>query len=362
MQEESKKAISLEEIADAVGPTDNGRPRLPMGEIAIRLKGVVDSRKGHIAVCLCLLVLLAMLPIRMNVNGNEHIPCLRDLEALVQNYCSETLPKIIIAHGVTRLVGGALSVAQDVHIPIINAAPGKVLSGVHNTIRELGTTLLICIGIVSAGSLLVGMLTFFAVKLLLPAALFLRILHNCRPTTFAWAERVSTTLCKTAILAWLFLPTVALVNGYVQSSYLEDQYSAQMRTIEEEMVIFNEATIAIESHALPSADSASLEGESTKETPEGKTEAPGLFERGRQAISDAGEGVTRSLRETSDAINPLTLGKKMFAKVSQMADAAGNVLERLIQVTIMFVITTVVIPAALFLLFILIFRSLGVRR
>ena len=323
--------------------TENG-----LGDLTARWKTLANSKAGRIALYACLLMILLALPIRMSAQGNSHLPGLRHVEEIAQRYYTEQLPKVAAATVFTHVVSGALALVEEARFSVVvfSVAPGKLLSGLHDSIRQLGNALLLCTGMFATGTIIMGMLTFTCFKLLIPAALALRILCTWRPELFRWAGNISGVLATGAILLWLFFPTTALVNSYVQSAYLDERIAAQLKAMEadkanlqaiQEGILHEEAAPKKEAAKSPAPQEASAAS---------RHDEPGIFSRGMDAISRVGA-----------ALSPGELRAGMQARITAATDAAGNIVQSLVQVVVMFMLVTVVIPLGVLALFIAIGKA-----
>ena len=190
------------------------------------------QNKKPIIIYAALLLLLLVLPIRMGDNGNSHIPVLGHIEKVARSYCTDQLPKVSAATAVTYAVSGVLYVLEEMSVPLINFAPGKIFISVREDIQRLGTALLLCTVMFLLGATIIDMVTFISFKLLVPVALSLRILYECQRETFAWAWKAGKPLAAGAILFWLYFPATALIGNYVQRAYFDGLIAAEMQAME----------------------------------------------------------------------------------------------------------------------------------
>jgi len=303
--------------------------------------------KRRILTCaglLLLLLALLLLPIRMGEQGNSHIFVLRQVETIAQNYVAEQLPKLAAATAITYVVNGTIAVLEELHISVIviSAAPFKVLSGINDSIKSLGNALLLCTGLLVFSSTIIDMLSFFCLKVLIPIAIVLRILHEWNATFFAWAGTLSRSLGIGAILVWLFFPTTSLVTKYINAVYLDALVAEQMRTVDattKKLDAVREATLnAEEAGRSGDTDKARTDGSKSPDT------EPGLL--------------SRAVKNIGAALNPLAMVDAMKAKIQVAIDLAGNIAKGLVRLVVIFIFTTVVIPVGVFFFFRLIFKQL----
>ena len=317
-----------------------------------QLKIAANNKPGRIGLCVCLLIPLLALPIRMDARGNSHLPGLRQVEETAQSYYAGQLPKIAAATVFANVVSGALSLVEEAHFSVVvfSIAPGKLLSGLHDSIRQLNNALLFCAGMFATGTIIMGMLTFICFKLLIPVALGLRILYVCHPAIFFWAGNLSRTLATGAVLLWLFFPTTALINKYVQSAYLDERIAEQMQAMETDNARLQAIQEGLIQEEAPNAapDAAAKEAGTSVDSSQDKS---GVLSKGLEMISRIGA-----------ALNPDDLGERMKARISAATDSANKIVQSLIQVVVMFMLVTFVIPAGVLALFIAICRAVHAPR
>jgi hypothetical protein len=298
------------------------------------LSAVSGQRRRQISfVLICLLLgLFLFMPFRINSQGNVNLPILRTVDALSRDWFTETLTKVSAAWLLTVSVDGLLSIVEDVHIPIINTAPGKALSGLQDSLGQLSTVLLWLMGLLSLGLLLGSVLSFICFKVLLPAALFLELLQRISPR-FRWARRLAFFLVKAAVFIWLFFPASALVNGYFQSAYLDVRYAEEMSALEAGKELLSSAgqQAAVQTTQI-----------GTDEESDESSLFSGLMETARSLKDSVSSGLS-GLKESIEK------------QIADLIQSVSRMLEGLLWVVIMFVLTVVIIPSGMFALFLVIF-------
>ena len=347
-----------------------------MIDSAAQLKKSMGRGKiRRVAICLGLLIFLAVLPIQMGAKGNGHIPGLSHIEQIAHNYCAEQLPKVAAATLITSVVGGLLSVLEDVQLSVVlvSVAPGKLLSDVHNSIRSLSSLLFFCSGLLVLGTTVMGMITFVCFKTLIPAGIVFRMLYECRPALFAWAGNISRQLVLGAFLLWLYFPSTALINRHVHSAYLDARIADQMAMMETEKAELSAAHKELLHEEAPStatdpARAAHEAGKAAPRTDQSARSAPqqetvaGFLSRRWDAISHLGSIAGETFIDIGSKLNPAAHIEKMKSKIKTAGERAVSFMERLMEVAIMFLLTTLVIPFGVLVVVIGIFKSLNATR
>jgi hypothetical protein len=213
-----------------------------MNNFAARLKSFtnISGKQGRIILYACLLLFLLALPVQTGERG-KYLPVLRVVDEFSQNHCADQLSKVTAAVAITMVVNGALALLEEVRLPLVGIAPGKILSGRHEAMKTLLNALLLCSLLLALGATIMGMLSLFCFKALIPAALLLRILYECWPGTFAWAGNISRPLATGAMLLWLFFPATMLLTKCVNHVFLDERLAAEMRMMEADKTILSAA-------------------------------------------------------------------------------------------------------------------------
>ena len=345
-----------------------------------------SGKKGRILIYVCLLLLLPALPVHTDKDG-MHLPVLRFVDEGTRNYCADQLSKVAAAAAITIVVDGVLSVLEEVRIPVINIAPGKALSGRHEAIKTLLNALLLCSLLLATGATAMGMLPIFCFKVLIPTALFLRILYICRPETFAWAGKTARPLATGAILLWLFFPVTMLLTKCVNHVFLDARLAAEMRTMEAETTKLSttwekflqapasppEAPVA-PAPPLPEVRAKTAEMPKARTAPAAPTPNPASEPANKDSdqrtsgllslsidIGNAASSAVETAGRIVAALNPMLLAEKMKEKITEVADFAKEFMSRLLQVAAIFLLTTIVLPAGVLVCFIMIFNALNPR-
>ena len=332
-----------------------------MDKIMEMLKNFTNNKKWRIAIWAALLLFLLALPIQMGEKANKHIPGLHQIEEVARSYCVEQLPKIAAATAITYAVSGVISVLEELRFSavVVSIAPGKALSSINDTIKSLGKALMICTVLFVLGTTIIDMITLICFKLLIPGALILQILHECHTKKFAWAKDVAKPLATGAILLWLYFPATALIGNYIQNTYLDGRIAAEMQAMEADKTglgaIREEAIQAKQSLTQENA-SATADSKATQKT------ASAADPQNQGWISRAGAYVGDATRSAASALNPSAYIDKLNEKIKAAINLAENLVIRMIWVVVMFIMTAVVIPVGMLILFIKIFKSLNAPR
>ncbi|MDR0466336.1 MAG: hypothetical protein LBH94_03150 [Deltaproteobacteria bacterium] len=343
-------------------------------------QGWTKHGKGlRIALCLGLLLLLAVLPIRMGVKGNAHIPGLGHMEEIAQNHWDEQLAKIAAATALAFGISGAVSVLEELHFSVVvaSAAPFKALSGINGSIKSLGNSLLICTGLFILCATLMGMISFICFKLLFPAALIFRLLQEVHPELFACLGNLVRPMATGALLLWLFFPATALLSQYVQKSFLDERIAQEMRilaTDKEKLDAVREGAQAKnDGDEAKAARPASEPGQSDAKR-DAAPQNGGMLAKSMDALRKAGafvgetaanvgaavgEGIRDSGRAGgAGSVFKTGIGERIQGGIEAAVALAGDFVKRILHVVVLFMLTAIVIPVGVLVFFLAMFKAL----
>ena len=338
--------------------------------VNLKFSAGLSGKKWRIAICVCLLAVLLLLPIRMGEKGNTHIPVLRSVEAFSQAYCVEQLPKVGGALATTYLIRGIGEFWEEfsVTLPLLRAeiALGETITGLTDSLGSLAKMLLFCSGMLFLGATIIGMITFICFKLLIPFALGLRILYECCPEKLAWANEISRLLWTGALCFWLFFPATSGITQYIQRAYLDERIATEMTAIEEDQKklddLQGEVLPADETSADPAEGAVGEENAVSEVNPAMQEQETGFWAGIRGAGSTLADGVTSAASSIGDTIRGIgaTLSPSAIkGYITSSIETIKNAIASLVRVVVMFLLISTIIPAAIFVLFLRIFKSLN---
>ena len=276
---------------------------------------------------------LYLLPVRMGNGANAHIPVIGAAERISEEYCEKTLVRATAAYASAKVVDKAVSSLQRVELSIapfgvgMSVAPGEMLAAVNDAIERVSAALFFVMGLMLVEKLLLGMVSWVCFKVLLPMALIFAACYCLFGRRASWSRAAALFLSRTALVCWLFFPLSAGVSSYVETAYLGPVYEAQMAGVENS-----------------SLQMEHLEGEMNRSLAQASVEEKdeGWF----SSVWDKAEGV---LEKVTRFISRFSVDK-IREKAAQILHYADDATDRLFHTFCIFVLTTLIIPLALFLL------------
>ena len=272
------------------------------------------------------IVLLVNSPIEMGRTANRDIPVIGQLEAMSESYCSTTLSRATQAYIACKVIDRVVSTVQRTELSFtpfgigLVIAPGELLAAANDAIERLCTAFFLVIGLTLVGQMASGMLTFLCVKFFLPLSVASLVLFCLSPRYFAWARALGELLFKTALMAYLFFPALALATEYLNSHYLDSVYAENIQQVE--------------------SGAKKLEQDEKDVTTLPTQQLP----------KEAGwwESTMTKVRSTLESVSIEGIKTALVAKLDSMWNAVDNMTDKLFAILTIFMLTTCVLPVAVF--------------
>jgi len=162
------------------------------------------------------------------------------VDDLGKEYTDRGFKRALVTFAVARSLNGVISVAQGTEVAIqpagigLNFAPGQILDPINDLVERFSWVMLASSTSLGIQKVLMGIFASPGFTLLLGAALLLLVSLLWSPG--AAAERMRPLLYKSAIVLLLLrfsIPVVALVSEGVFRLFLEEQYVASSEQIEQ---------------------------------------------------------------------------------------------------------------------------------
>lgn len=276
---------------------------------------------------------LCMLPVRMGAGANAHIPVIGAAERIAEEYCEKTLDRATAAYASAKLVDKSISTLQRMELSFapfgvgLTVAPGEMLAAVNDAVERVSAALFFVMGLMLVEKLLLGMISWVSFKVLLPVALVFGVFYCVSGRRMPWIRAAAVFLANVALVCWLFFPLSAQVSSYVEKAYTGPVY-------EEQMAAVNGAALQM--------DRLEVEMNRDMEQASRKPESGGWFSFVRDTAKEFKESVSQIMDNVSV--------EKIKEKAARILNYADDATDRLFHAFCIFVLTTIIIPLALFFL------------
>lgn len=276
---------------------------------------------------------------------------LAPLDSAATERVDSSLKRALVSYGTVRTLNAVISFAQGTEVSLqplgfgLNLAPGQILDPVNDLVEQLSQVLLIASVALGIQKILLSIGANWLVSLVFTAiAASWCVLHIRQRASPSWLSKLLLILLMTRFA----IPVSVVGTDIVFQNFMEPSYTASQTGIE---------NTAIELDKIPTL----TEGSTT--TPEGAAAKPGLWSRligkaasepskdnGNQAVSEnspssAVEPIvsTQNAEEKRgffDKLNP----KRKFESFKQSAEKS---IKHMIDLMVVFVLDTIVLPILL---------------
>ncbi len=282
--------------------------------------------------------IVLLLPIKMGNQVNAHIPIIGHVEAMSDSYYTKTLLKATVAYVSAKVVNRAISMVQRAEVAVTPAgvgltfAPGELLAAANDGIERVSTALFSIIGILLVQKLLVGMVSFACIKCLLPLALACFFVNSVPylAKIFPFARALGLLACKMAVLIWCIFPVSVFINNYIEENYLDAKYEETMGSVQKDERALEESTALL--HAASQQKEAQKEEDSSV----------------LGWMKDKWDTAKTFVKNPLDTIGPI---------VNKALAYADNIIDKLFIIFSVFVVTTIIIPLGVYVIFMALFRA-----
>lgn len=358
-------------------------------------------------------ILLILLVLPVNMKDNSHLPVVGSMERMGYEYSKDNLIKSSAAYATVKVIDKTISVIQSAEaplpiFPVISFRPCEIFSAANDALQRMADALFWIMGISLSGTFLSGLLTFLSFKICFPLAIIFYLVMRYKK--FPWAATLYRMSIRLGLIAWLFFPLTAMVGNYVKTGLINEQQAQINSTLEqdqqelsgvasvlssqkdtEETEKLSEDNLPTEQKApeiqersdvqensemqeAPAAVSEEVTAESKEEKQDwldkvkntvvsGESETESLPAEAEEEDEEAKQNWFAKMKDTvSDKIDAGISSIKGFTgrlsdMVTNAAQKAENVVDNTLNLVVMFIITTMLIPLASLFALIMFFRS-----
>ncbi len=262
----------------------------------------------------CLLAVLAA--------GTGHLDTLGEDEA------EKAFQRALVTFAVARTLNGVISVAQGTEVAIepagvgVNFSVGQILDPVNDLIERFSSVMLIATSALGLQNILLNISKWWGVSLFLLLSIVLLLVSLWSPTASRW-NKVGLRLVLVAVAVRFALPLIIIGTSLVFDTFLEQEHSAATRALEATTVEVSE----ISEQSRPPQPAAD------------------------QSLRDK---IGSFLDDSLDRVN-------VTEKLEQFRDRLSNASEHIINLIVIFVLQTIIVPVLFLYLLVGGLKALGAR-
>ncbi|OBV28839.1 hypothetical protein BKN38_08115 [Helicobacter sp. CLO-3] len=297
-----------------------------------KIKNFLKTYYKPLIVCFLLLFLL-LLPIKIGEkDANKNIFIIGDMERVSARYYDDSIAKIAATWAIVKLASKTASIIQRGEISFapfgigISLAPGELLSVISDNLERIANVLFALLLMLLLQQLGLGFLSFVCLKVLFPICL---LLYLASFFGLKSAFGLSMRLLRFTLILWLFFPFSALVSDFLQQGYIEQKRNKNIELLQSSQKDLQNMQNLIEPN--------STNAPQTK--PQTSQEKLGFIDSLMRDAKELTNSATSHFERTKD---------EALAKVNNIVDSIDNIVDRLLELTAIFLLTSIVLPLGVF--------------
>jgi len=246
------------------------------------------------------------------------------------DYADEALKRALVTFAVARGLNGVISVAQGTEVAVepggvgVNFTVGQILDPINDLVEQFSSVMLVAASSLGLQKILLGMTAWWGTTaLLVTAAIFLAV-ASWWPGGTVGARSFAIRLFAAALFLRFALPVLIVGTHIVFAAFLESEHDAAAAVLE---------ATSTEIEEFNRDEAASV----------GETDDPSFFDR----LSDM---IDNSIRQLD-----------ISGRIERLKESASTASEQIINLIVIFVLQTIILPLAFLWLFIETLKRLASR-
>lgn len=275
-----------------------------------------------------LFVFLLLLPVQIGEkDANRDLWFVGDLERVSEEYYTTTLAQMAAAWAIVKISSKTVAMLQRGEISFtplgvgVSLAPGELLAVVSDNLERIANVLFVLVLVLLLQQFSLGFLSFVCLKILFPIALLFYIAGFFG---FRFATILAAKLCKIALILWLCFPASAVISNFLQQGYLDEKRTQNLHILQtQETGLQN----------LQKFQDFS-EGEEAQNMPHNE-ENLGFLSSLWQNAKEIASNTSNHFQKTKE---------RAIAQIDSIVESLDGLVDRLLELTAIFVLTTLVLP------------------
>ena len=302
----------------------------------------MHGRKIGLSLFLVALIALALIPQSRSLLFERHLFAAVDETATA--YVDQGLVRAGSAFAIARTFNAVVSVVQESQLQLepggvgVSLALGAALDPVNDLVERFSWVMLVSLTSLGIQKVLIEITPFISVQIVLVLALFAMLAGLWLPRSVPYdISRIGRKLVVVAILLRFAVPAMAYLNNQVYVIFLNDRYDQSVETLGSTVDSLEQYQFDEMSEEPPLAPALNADERS-------------WWERTREALEERFDKGAKAL--------------DIRARVEAIKKAALNLIDRIVDLIVVFVLNTIILPLLFFwgglkLARLLIVRSFG---
>ena len=280
-----------------------------------------------------LLVFLLLLPVQIGEkDANRDLWLVGDMERVSEEYYTTTLAQMAAAWAIVKISSKTVAMLQRGEISFtplgvgVSLAPGELLAVVGDNLERIANVLFALVLVLLLQQFSLGFLSFVCLKILFPIALL------CYIAGFfglGFAKTLAAKLCKIALVLWLCFPASAYISNFLQQGYLSEKRTQNLSILQTQET------------GLQNLQRFEDLGEEEAQKLQQNEENLGFLTSLWQNAKEIASNTNNHFQKTKE---------RAIAKIDSIVESLDGLVDRLLELTAIFLLTTLVLPFCVFVL------------
>ena len=280
-----------------------------------------------------LLIFLLFLPVQIGEkDANRDVWFVGDMERISEEYYTTTLAQMAAAWAIVKISSKTVAMLQRGEISFtplgvgVSLAPGELLAVVGDNLERIANVLFALVLVLLLQQFSLGFLSFVCLKILFPAAILFYIAGFFG---LGFAKTFAAKLCKIALILWLCFPASAAISNFLQQGYLSEKRTQNLSILQTQETGLQ--------NLQKFEDLGAEEAQKVQQSEENLGFLTSLWQNAKEIASNT----TNHFQKTKE---------RAIAKIDSIVESLDGLVDRLLELTAIFLLTTLVLPLFVFVL------------
>lgn len=164
---------------------------------------------------------------------------LKPIDNAGESQIDSALTRAFIGFGIARTLNGVISVAQGTEFAVqpagvgVNFSPGEILDPVNDLVERFSWVMLVATSSLGVQKILLDVSSWIGISFMLAGASLFWLLAKWRSDTASTLATLASRLLLLILLVRFLVPLGAIANDWVYRQFLEPQFEASSQELEE---------------------------------------------------------------------------------------------------------------------------------
>lgn len=290
------------------------------------------------------------------------------VDNVAQDYAEEALKRALATFAISRALNGVISVAQGTELALepggvgVTMTPGEILDPVNDLIERFSGVMLVAASSLGLQVVLLEITSWLVITALLLAALAVWLAaiwsDGLRDNVYVrWTLRVGIVLAFVRFA----VPVVILATNFLFTTFLADKHDRAAAELQLSAAEIEEQVTQYEQSVVPAEKAAPTEDESSAAADQSLWESMRSAYENLPGLSDIGAQIRESTRGWYDGVATWFSRFNYAATAEQLQESAAAATRHIIDLIVVFVLQTILLPLGLLWLFLEVLKGMAAR-